>query len=302
MTGPYRLSHLQTLEAQSIHIMREVAAEFENPALLFSAGKDSIVMVWLARRAFQPAPIPFTALHVDTGHNFPEAIELRDRLIADVGMRLVVSSLPEMIADGRIVEPAGTVSRNRLQSAALLDTIAQRRFDALLGGGRRDEEKARAKERVFSFRDEFGQWDPRNQRPELWNLYNTRVLPGEHVRVFPLSNWTELDVWSYIDAKGVEVPSLYYSHRRRVFERDGMLFAENPFLPLRPGENVHEEWVRFRTVGDLTCTAATLSAAATPAEVRAELASSRISERGATRADDRFNDSAMEDRKREGYF
>ena len=303
MTGTrYRLGHLESLESQAIHIMREVAAEFESPALLFSAGKDSTVMVELARRAFRPAPVPFPALHVDTGHNFPEAIAFRDRLLACIGMRLVVASLPELIEQGHIAEPDGTISRNRLQSAALLHTVAQHRFDALLGGGRRDEEKARAKERVFSFRDEFGQWDPRNQRPELWNLYNTRVRPGESVRAFPLSNWTELDVWSYIRANDVEVPSLYYAHRRRVFERDGMLFAQNPFLPLRPGEQVAEERVRFRTVGDMTCTGASLSSATTAAEVIAELAGSRISERGATRADDRFNDSAMEDRKREGYF
>ncbi|KAA2261940.1 sulfate adenylyltransferase subunit CysD [Solihabitans fulvus] len=300
--GTCQLTHLDTLEAQSVHILREVAAETQNPGLLFSGGKDSIVMVHLARRAFWPAPIPFAAVHVDTGHNFPEAMELRDRLIDEVGMRLVVGSIPEMLADGRMHEPIGSVSRNQLQSAALLDTVSQHRFDALLGGGRRDEEKARAKERVFSFRDSFGQWDPRNQRPELWHLYNARIHPGESMRVFPLSNWTELDIWQYVEQRGVELPSLYYSHEREVFERDGMLFAANEFLTLRDGERVHPEQVRFRTVGDMTCTGASLSSAATPAEVIAELANTRVSERGATRADDRFSESAMEDRKREGYF
>ncbi|TCO55612.1 sulfate adenylyltransferase subunit CysD [Actinocrispum wychmicini] len=298
----HRLTHLETLEAQSIHILREVAAETRNAALLFSGGKDSIAMAWLAHAAFHPAAIPFTALHVDTGHNFPEALELRDRLIPELGMQLKVAALPEMIASGRITEPAGTVSRNRLQSVALLTAATEHHFDALIGGGRRDEDKARAKERVFSFRDEFGQWNPRHQRPELWHLYNARIAPGQNMRVFPLSNWTELDVWQYIAERHIELPSLYYSHRRPVFERDGMLFAVNPFLPMRDDERPREALVRFRTVGDMTCTGAILSAATTPAEVITEIAGTRVSERGATRADDRFNDSAMEDRKREGYF
>lgn len=298
----HRSAYLDTLEAQSIHIIREVAAECENPALLFSGGKDSIVMAWLARHAFWPAPVPFIALHVDTGHNFPEVLGFRDDFLARLGLRLVISSLPEMIADGRIVETRREGNRNRLQSAALLDAIAEHRFDALLGGGRRDEEKARAKERVFSFRDSFGHWDPRNQRPELWNLYNARVDTGENLRVFPLSNWTELDIWHYIEARDVTLPTLYYAHYRKVVERDGMLFADSPFLPLRDGEQLREEMVRFRTVGDMTCTGAMLSVASTPRDVIVELASTRVSERGATRADDRFTESAMEDRKKEGYF
>lgn len=298
----YRLSHLEALEAESIHIIRETAAECDNVAMLFSGGKDSITLAHLAHRAFWPAPVPFIALHVDTGHNFPEVLELRDRLLDELGMRLIVASVPEMIAAGEVVEPAGATSRNRLQTPALLRTINEHRFDALIGGARRDEEKSRAKERVFSFRDEFGQWDPRDQRPELWNLYNARHHPGEHLRVFPLSNWTELDVWQYIEARRIKVPSIYFGHRRRVFERDGMLFAENPYLPLRPDELVRQEFVRFRTVGDMTCTGAVLSSARTVAEVIAEIATAQVSERGATRADDRFTETAMEDRKREGYF
>ncbi|MFE3167798.1 sulfate adenylyltransferase subunit CysD [Streptomyces sp. NPDC059224] len=290
------------LEAQAIHVIREVAAETERAALLFSGGKDSAVMAWLAHRAFWPAPIPFDVLHVDTGHNFPEVLAYRDEFLAGIGSRPLVASLPRMIADGQIREPANTVGRNRLQSAALLRTVAEHRFEALLGGARRDEEKARAKERVFSFRDAFGQWDPRDQRPELWDLFNARVNPKEHVRAFPLSNWTEMDVWQYIDVHGIALPSLYYAHRRRVFERDGMLFTASDFLPPREDEPVREEHVRFRTVGDMTCTGAVRSRALTPKEVMAENAASGISERGGSRADDRFAESAMEDRKREGYF
>jgi sulfate adenylyltransferase subunit 2 len=298
----YQLTYLELLEAQSIHIIREISAEAENVALLFSGGKDSILMLHLARLAFSPARIPFTVLHIDTGHNFGEVLDFRDRSVAETGNHLLVASIPDMLADGRLREPVGGGSRNRLQSTALLDTVAAHGFDALLGGGRRDEEKARAKERIFSFRDEFGHWEPRSQRPELWNLYNGRVRPGEHMRVFPLSNWTELDVWQYVAERGIELPGLYFAHRRKVFERDGMLFAENPFLPLRDGEEVHEETVRFRTVGDMSCTGAVLSSARTAEDVVVELATSRVSERGATRSDDRFAESAMEDRKREGYF
>jgi len=300
--GNYRVAHLDLLEAQSLHVMREVAAETENPALLFSGGKDSIVMAHLARRAFAPAPVPFPALHVDTGHNFPEVLELRDRMLKHLGIRLEIALIPEMIAAGRLREPPGTISRNRLQSQALLDAVDKHGFDALLGGGRRDEDKARAKERVFSFRDAFGQWDPRSQRAELWHLYNARISSGTSIRAFPLSNWTELDVWQYIAARKIELPSLYYAHRRPVFERDGMLLVDNQFLPREDGEVVRELQVRFRTVGDMTCTGATLSSASTVAQVIEEISRCRVSERGATRADDRFNETAMEDRKREGYF
>jgi sulfate adenylyltransferase subunit 2 len=289
-------------EAQSIFIMREVAAELQNPAMLFSGGKDSAVMAHLAKRAFWPAPVPFPALHVDTGHNFPEVIEFRDKFLADLEMRLVVASIPEMIESGRVTEEQRATSRNRLQAQALVDTTAEHGFDALLGGGRRDEDKARAKERIFSVRDEFGQWTPRDQRPELWTLHNTKLAGGESLRVFPLSNWTEADVWHYIEKYDVELPSLYYAHRRPVFRRDGMLFAHGPFLELADDEQVSSMQVRFRTVGDMTCTGAIESAAVTPAEVILEMASARLSERGATRADDRFADSAMEDRKQEGYF
>jgi sulfate adenylyltransferase subunit 2 len=297
-----QLSHLEALEAESIHVVREVAAEFERPVLLFSGGKDSAVMLRLAEKAFWPAPIPFPVMHVDTGQNFPEALEFRDRRVAELGVRLIVASVPAAIAAGRVVEERPGASRNRLQTAVLLEAIAEGRFDAVFGGGRRDEEKARAKERVFSHRDEFGQWDPKNQRPELWSLYNGRHRAGEHLRVFPLSNWTELDVWQYIAADGVEVPSIYYAHRRQVFRRDGMLMAVGPYLARRAGEEAFRPSVRFRTVGDMSCTAAVESAAATPAEIVAEIAASRITERGATRADDRFSEAAMEDRKREGYF
>jgi sulfate adenylyltransferase subunit 2 len=297
------LSNLEELEAESIHIMREVAAEFERPVLLFSGGKDSIVMLRLAEKAFWPARIPFPVMHVDTGHNFPEVIEFRDRQVAELGLRLVVASVQDAIDAGRVVEETGPrASRNRLQTVPLLDAVLEHGFDAVFGGGRRDEEKARAKERVYSFRDEFGQWDPKAQRPELWNLYNGRHRKGEHIRIFPLSNWTELDVWQYIAEGDIEVPSIYYAHRRQVFHRDGMLLAVNPWLTLMNGETVEERTVRYRTVGDATCTGAVESAAATVSDVIAEVAASRITERGATRADDRFTEAAMEDRKKEGYF
>jgi sulfate adenylyltransferase subunit 2 len=297
-----QLSQLESLEAESIHIIREVAAEFERPVLLFSGGKDSAVMLRLAEKAFSPAPIPFPVMHVDTGHNFPEALDFRDRRVAELGVRLVVASVPDAIASGRVTEDRPGASRNRLQTTVLLEAIAEHRFDAVFGGGRRDEEKARAKERVFSHRDEFGKWDPKNQRPELWSLYNGRRRPGEHIRVFPLSNWTELDVWQYVATDGVELPSIYYAHRREVFRRDGMLMAVGPYLPVRDDEEPFEASVRFRTVGDMSCTAAVESTATTASEVVVEIAASRITERGATRADDRFSEAAMEDRKREGYF
>jgi len=298
-----KLSHLQVLEAEAIHIFREVAAEFERPVLLFSGGKDSIVLLRLAEKAFWPARFPFPVMHVDTGHNFPEVTRFRDRAIATLGARLIVASVQESIDAGRVVEETGPrASRNRLQTTTLLDAIAQHGFDAAFGGARRDEERARAKERIFSFRDDLGQWDPRRQRPELWALYNGRIRRGEHVRVFPLSNWTELDVWQYIAAEGLEVPSIYFAHRRAVFERDGMLYAACEHVQLLDGEEVFEEWVRYRTVGDMTCTGAVRSTAATLEEVVREIAATRVSERGQTRADDRFSDAAMEDRKREGYF
>jgi sulfate adenylyltransferase subunit 2 len=299
----YLLSQLDVLEAESIHIMREVAAEFERPVLLFSGGKDSITMLRLAEKAFWPAPIPFPVMHVDTGHNFPEVMEYRDRRVAELGLRLVVASVQESIDQGRVVEEKGRrASRNRLQTTTLLDAIEEHGFTAAFGGARRDEEKARSKERVVSFRDDFGQWDPKNQRPELWNLYNTRIRQGEHVRVFPLSNWTELDVWQYIGAEGLEVPSLYFAHRRQVFQRDGMLYAFSPYVELIDGEQPFEASVRYRTVGDMTCTGAVRSTATTLKDVVAEIAATRITERGETRADDRVTEAAMEDRKREGYF
>jgi sulfate adenylyltransferase subunit 2 len=350
----YSLSQLDVLEAESIHIMREVAAEFERPVLLFSGGKDSIVMLALAERAFSPAKIPFPVMHVDTGHNFSEVMDFRDRRVTEIGVRLVVASVQESIDAGRVAEETGRwASRNRLQTVTLLDAIEGHRFDAVFGGARRDEEKARAKERVFSFRDEFGQWDPKNQRPELWNIYNTRIRMGEHIRVFPLSNWTELDVWQYIARENLEIPSIYFAHPRSVFERDGMLLADNPYIPRADDEPVFETSVRYRTVGDMTCTgavesaAATIeeviteiaatritergqtraddepvfetsvryrtvgdmtctgaveSAAATIVEVITEIAATRITERGQTRADDRTSEAAMEDRKKEGYF
>jgi sulfate adenylyltransferase subunit 2 len=298
-----QLSHLAALEAEAIHVIREVAAEFERPGLLFSGGKDSIVMLHLAVKAFTPAPVPFPVMHVDTGHNFDEVIAFRDRRVAETGVRLVVASVQDAIDDGRVVDEVGPrASRNRLQTSVLLDAIAEHRFDGLFGGARRDEEKARAKERIFSFRDEFGQWDPKAQRPEIWNLYNGRHRPGEHIRVFPISNWTELDVWRYIQDEQIEVPSIYFAHKRDVFSRDGMWLAVTPYLPLLPSEEPEERMVRFRTVGDATCTGAIDSPAATLDQVIEEVAATRITERGATRADDRTAEAAMEDRKKEGYF
>jgi sulfate adenylyltransferase subunit 2 len=294
-------TQLDLLESESIHVLREVAGEFERPVLLFSGGKDSIVLSHLAVKAFWPGRVPFPLLHVDTGHNFPEVLAFRDGWAASRGLRLLVASVEESIARGRVADRPGG-SRNPLQTVTLLDAIEEHRFDAVFGGARRDEEKARAKERVFSLRDEFGQWDPRRQRPELWDLYNGRHRPGEHVRVFPLSNWTELDVWSYIGREGIDVPSIYFAHTRRVFRRDGMWLADSPHLPRRPGEELGVRTVRYRTVGDVTCTGAVESAAATVDEVVAETAITRVTERGATRADDRTGEAAMEDRKREGYF
>jgi sulfate adenylyltransferase subunit 2 len=299
----YELSHLETLEAESIHIFREVAAEFERPVLLFSGGKDSIILLRLAEKAFRPGGFPFPIMHVDTGHNFPEVIEFRDRLVSQIGERLIVANVQDSIDAGRVVEETGPrASRNRLQTTTLLDAIEEHGFDAAFGGARRDEERARAKERVFSFRDDFGQWDPKAQRPELWSLYNGRVRKGEQVRVFPISNWTELDVWQYIATEGLEVPSIYFAHDRQVFRRDGMLYADSEHVELIDGEALFEESVRYRTVGDMTCTGAVASRAATLQEVVAEIAATRITERGETRADDRATDAAMEDRKREGYF
>jgi sulfate adenylyltransferase subunit 2 len=299
----YELTHLQALEAEAIHIIREVAAEFERPVLLFSGGKDSAVMLHLAVKAFAPAKLPFSVMHVDTGHNFAEVIDYRDRRVAELGLRLVVASVQDAIDAGRVVEePGPRATRNRLQTVPLLEAIEANRFDAVFGGARRDEEKARAKERVFSFRDDFGQWDPKNQRPELWNLYNGRHRQGEHIRVFPISNWTELDIWQYVAAEDVELPSIYFAHTRRVFERDGMWLAESPWITLGNGEEVEERSVRFRTVGDATCTGAIESVAADVATIIEETAVTRITERGATRADDRISEAGMEDRKREGYF
>jgi sulfate adenylyltransferase subunit 2 len=299
----YELSHLAALEAESVHIFREVAAEFERPCLLFSGGKDSVVMLHLALRAFAPCPLPFPVMHVDTGHNFEEVIEFRDRTVEEVGARLVVASVEESIRQGRVVDETGPrASRNRLQTTTLLDAIEEHRYDAVFGGGRRDEEKARAKERVFSFRDEFGQWDPKNQRPELWSLYNGRHKAGEHIRVFPLSNWTELDIWQYVAENEIDLPTIYYAHQRQVFRRDGMWLAVNPFITLLEGEEPIEMTVRYRTVGDATCTGAVESAASTVEAVIAEVAATRLTERGATRADDRASEAAMEDRKKEGYF
>ena len=303
MSTTYELSHLRALEAESIHIIREVAAEFERPVLLFSGGKDSIVMLRLAEKAFWPAKIPFPVMHVDTGHNFPEVIEFRDHRVAQLGVKLVVASVQASIDQGRVAEETGPrASRNRLQTTTLLDAIEEHRFDAAFGGARRDEEKARAKERVYSFRDDFGQWDPKNQRPELWSLYNGRHKPGEHIRVFPLSNWTELDIWQYIGAESVEIPSIYYAHERRVFQRDGMWLAASDLLEPAEGETVVTKTVRYRTVGDATITGAVESDAATVEAVIDEVAATRLTERGATRADDRVTEAAMEDRKKEGYF
>jgi sulfate adenylyltransferase subunit 2 len=303
VTTTYELSDLDQIEAESIHIFREVAAEFERPCMLFSGGKDSIVMLRLAEKAFSPARLPFPVMHVDTGHNFPEVLEFRDRRLAEVGARLVVASVQQSIDDGRVTEETGPrASRNRLQTTTLLDAVGEHRFDALFGGARRDEEKARAKERVYSFRDEFGQWDPKNQRPELWNLYNGRIHRGEHIRVFPISNWTELDIWEYIRREGIEIPSIYLAHERAVFDRDGMWLADSDHVTRMDGEEVVTRRVRYRTVGDMSCTGAIESTAASLDEVIAEVGATRITERGATRADDRVSEAAMEDRKKEGYF
>jgi sulfate adenylyltransferase subunit 2 len=297
----YRMSQLDELEAESIHIFREVAAEFEKPVLMFSGGKDSIVMMRLAEKAFYPAKIPFPVLQVDTGQDFPEVLACRDRWVSRLGVRLIVASVEQAIKDGVVVED-GKTSRNRLQTGTLLHAIEEEGFTAAFGGGRRDEEKARAKERVYSHRDDFGQWDPKNQRPELWSLYNGRIHQGEHMRIFPLSNWTELDVWHYIGREGIEIPDIYLSHERPVFERDGMLLSESPFITLRPGETVETRRVRFRTVGDMTLTGCVESKASTVDEIIEEIAVAVVTERGATRGDDRFSEAAMEDRKREGYF
>src|SRR3954452_22843235 len=299
----YELTHLRTLEAEAIHIMREVAAELERPVLLFSGGKDSIVLVRIAEKAFRPAPFPFPLMHVDTGHNFPEVIDFRDRLVGRLSERLVIASVEESIRQGRVKEETGPrASRNQLQTVTLLDAIAEHDFDAAFGGARRDEERSRAKERVFSFRDDMGGWDPKNQRPELWSLYNGRIRKGEHVRVFPISNWTELDVWQYIAEEGLEIPTIYMAHEREVFERDGMLYAMSEFVELIEGEQPFRTSVRYRTVGDMSCTGAVESTAGTLGDVIAEIAATRVTERGQTRADDRVTEAAMEDRKREGYF
>ncbi len=303
MPANYHLTHLRTLESEAIHVMREVVAEFERPVLLFSGGKDSIVLLRLAEKAFRPAPLPFPIMHVDTGHNFPEAIEYRDRRVRELGERLIVASVEDSIREGRVVEQTGPrASRNGLQTVTLLDAIAEHGFDAAFGGARRDEERARAKERILSFRDEFGQWEPQRQRPELWSLYNGRIRKGEHARVFPISNWTELDVWQYIAEEELEVPSIYFAHDRQVFARDGMLYAVSPFIELMEGEEPFTETVRYRTVGDMSCTGAVESRAATLAEVVAEIAATEVTERGQTRADDKVTEAAMEDRKRQGYF
>jgi sulfate adenylyltransferase subunit 2 len=298
----YELSHLDKLEAESVHIFREVAATIEKPGLLFSGGKDSVVMLHLAVKAFWPASVPFPLVHVDTGQNFDEVLEFRDRTVEQYGLRLIVGSVQDDIDAGRAHEEYDGAPRNRLQTVTLLRTISEGRFGAVFGGARRDEEKARAKERVFSFRDEFGQWDPRNQRPELWNLYNGRHRRGENMRVFPLSNWTELDIWTYVEREGIELPDLYYAHKREVVERDGMLLAVNRFIQPTADETPFEETVRFRTIGDATCTGCVESNAATITEVVAEVAAARITERGATRADDKISEAGMEDRKKEGYF
>jgi sulfate adenylyltransferase subunit 2 len=301
--GTHELTHLEVLEAEAIHVMREVAAELSKPVLLFSGGKDSIVLLRLAEKAFRPAPFPFPLMHVDTGHNFPEVIAFRDRRVAELGERLIVASVQDSIDRGRVVEETGPrASRNRLQTTTLLDAIEEHGFDAAFGGARRDEERARAKERIFSFRDDFGQWDPRRQRPELWSIYNGRIRRGEHVRVFPLSNWTELDVWQYIAKERLDVPSIYFAHEREVFRRDGMLYALSSFVELIDGEEPFTTSVRYRTVGDMSCTGAVSSTATALRDVVAEIAATKITERGETRADDRVTEAAMEDRKVAGYF
>ncbi|MGO9447763.1 MAG: sulfate adenylyltransferase subunit CysD [Solirubrobacteraceae bacterium] len=303
MPTTYHLSHLRTLEAEAIHVLREAAAEFERPVLLFSGGKDSIVLLRLAERAFRPGGFPFPVMHVDTGHNFPEAIEFRDRRMREIGERLIVASVEDSIRSGRVVDETGPrASRNALQTVTLLDAIAEHGFDVAFGGARRDEERARAKERILSFRDEHGQWEPQGQRPELWSLYNGRIRRGEHVRVFPISNWTELDVWQYIAEERLEVPSIYFAHEREVFARDGMLYAMSPHVQLTRDEHPFSATVRYRTVGDMTCTGAVESQASTLEEVVMEIAATKITERGQTRADDRVTEAAMEDRKRMGYF
>jgi sulfate adenylyltransferase subunit 2 len=302
-TLPVTLSHLDELEAEAIHIMREVAAERERPVLLFSGGKDSIVLLRLAEKAFRPGRFPFPVMHVDTGHNFPEVIEFRDRRMEELGERLIVASVQESIDKGRVTDETGPrASRNQLQTTTLLDAIEEHGFDAAMGGARRDEERARAKERIFSFRDDFGQWNPRVQRPELWNLYNARIRKGEQIRVFPISNWTELDVWQYIAREQLELPRIYFAHEREVFRRDGMLYAASDFVERYPSEEPFRATVRFRTVGDMTCTGGVLSEAATLEDVVTEIAATRVTERGETRADDRVSEAAMEDRKRVGYF
>jgi sulfate adenylyltransferase subunit 2 len=300
---PKHLTHLDELEAEAIHIFREVAAELAKPVLLFSGGKDSIVLLRLAEKAFRPGKFPFPVMHVDTGHNFPEVIEFRDRRVGELGERLIVASVQESIDKGRVVEQTGPrASRNQLQTTTLLDAIEEHQFDAAIGGARRDEERARAKERIFSFRDDFGQWNPRAQRPELWNVYNARVRKGEHVRVFPISNWTELDVWQYVEREQLELPSIYFAHERQVFRRDGMLYALSDYVERMEGEEPFDATVRFRTVGDMTCTGGVISEAKTIPEVVSEIAATRVTERGETRADDRVSEAAMEDRKRVGYF
>ena len=301
--GVTHLSHLDELAAEAIHILREVAAERERPVLLFSGGKDSIVLLRLAEKAFRPGRFPFPVMHVDTGHNFPEVTEYRDRRVKEIGERLIVASVQESIDKGRVVEQTGPrASRNQLQTTTLLDAIIEHQFDAAIGGARRDEERARAKERIFSFRDDFGQWNPRAQRPELWNLYNAKIRKGEQIRVFPISNWTELDVWQYIHQESIELPSIYFAHQREVFKRDGMLYAASDVVERFPDEIPFEATVRFRTVGDMSCTGGVLSTASTLESVVSEIAATRISERGETRADDRASEAAMEDRKRVGYF
>lgn len=298
----YTLNHLKTLEAESIFVLREVAAQFQNPAILFSGGKDSILVTYLAKKAFYPAPIPFPLVHIDTGHNFRETLDYRDNLVKELSAKIIVGLVQESIDKGRVAEEKGySASRIRLQTTTLLDLIEKYKFDACIGGARRDEEKARAKERFFSHRDEFGQWDPKNQRPELWNLFNGRMHHGEHFRVFPISNWTELDVWQYLAMEGIKMPSLYFSHKRRVFNRDGVLLAESPYIPMKPSEKTEERIIRFRTIGDITSTGATVSTASSLDDIIQEVASSRITERGG-RTDDKRSETSMEDRKKEGYF